>query len=188
MVDMGRISFLAGNSGFERTKITIRRTGIVADYAAALFAARAARAFARFATSAAFRAGDSFFFGAALCADFADLWIAAHRFFVAATIAARPALLSFRLGLGAASGADGSVAVFDSAHRFRCASPMRFLAAALILTRLRAGSAVVAVSVGPPASNACSSAIRALMRVFCASKPSMAAEIISGVSFPESMV
>jgi hypothetical protein len=86
-------------------------------YADALFAARAARAFARFANNAAFRAADSFFFGVSFFAGFAELWIAAHRFFVAATIAALPALLSLRLG--AASGADGSVAFFDSAHRFR---------------------------------------------------------------------
>jgi hypothetical protein len=111
------------------------------DYAAALFAARAARAFARFATNAAFRAGDSFVLGGAFFADLADSWIAAHRFFVAATIAARPALLSFRLGLGAASGADSSVAFLDSAQRFPCASAMRFRAAALIFRRLCFGTA-----------------------------------------------
>jgi hypothetical protein len=153
--------------------------------ASARFAALAARAFARLATNAAFRAGDSFlfaevFFAGAFCA----LWIASHRFFVAATIAALPALLSFRLGLGAASGPDGSVAFLEAAHRFRCASPIRFLAAALIFRRLGvAGSDVAAVSMGPaPDSKARSSAICVSMRVFCASKPSMAAVIISGVS------
>ena len=62
---------------------------------------------------------------------------------------------------------------------------MRFLAAALILRRLGvAGSDVAAVvSADPPGSSARSSAILASMRVFCASKPSMAAVMISGVSF-----
>ena len=71
---------------------------------AATLAALAARAFARFATSAAFRAGDSFLFGkafftAAFFACFAA-WNAAHRFLVAATIAFLPAAESFRLGFG----------------------------------------------------------------------------------------
>jgi hypothetical protein len=70
---------------------------------AARFAALAARAFAKFASNAAFRAGDNFFFaGGVFVAGFSVLWTAAHRFFVAATIAARPALLSFRLALGGA--------------------------------------------------------------------------------------
>ena len=61
-------------------------------YAAARFAARAALALAKFATNAALRAGDIFFFaGAVFVAVFAALWIAAQRFFVAAEIAARPA-------------------------------------------------------------------------------------------------
>ena len=64
------------------------------DYAVFRFAALAARAFARFATSAAFRAGDiSFFAGALFAAGFSALWIAAHRFFVAAMILAIPSLL-----------------------------------------------------------------------------------------------
>ena len=67
---------------------------------AATLAALAARAFARFATSAAFRAGDSFLFGkafftAAFFACFAA-WNAAHLLFVASEIAFLPAALMFR--------------------------------------------------------------------------------------------
>jgi hypothetical protein len=114
------------------------------------------------ATGAAFRAADIFFFaGAFFTAAFSALCTAAQRFFVAATIAARPAALSFRLAFGAAAEANGPAAFFDLAHRFRCASPMRFLAAALIFRRLRvAGSGVLAaLSVGPPDKSARSSAI-----------------------------
>jgi hypothetical protein len=114
------------------------------------------------------------------------LWIAAQRFFVAATIAARPASLNFRLALGAAFGADSPAAVFASAHRFFWASPIRFLAAALIFRRLPlVGSGVLAaISVGPaPGSNARSSAILELMFRICSSNPMMAAEIIGCVSF-----
>ena len=87
--------------------------------AAALFAALAARARAKFASNAAFRAGDIFFFAGAVAAAFCALWIAAHRFFVAAMIAALPAALNLRLALGEATGVDGPAAFFDSAHRFR---------------------------------------------------------------------
>ena len=73
------------------------------DYAAARFAALAARAFARFATSAAFRAGDIFLFTGAGSAALT----ASHRFLVAAMIAFLPAAESFRFFLGAASGIDG---------------------------------------------------------------------------------
>ena len=86
----------------------------------------------------------------ALAAAFAAAFFAAHRFFKAATIAALPAALSIRFGLGA-SGATGAEVFLDSAHRFRWASPMRFRAAALILRRLPFGaSGVAAVAVGPP--------------------------------------
>jgi hypothetical protein len=78
----------------------------------AFFAALAARAFARFATNAALRAGDSlrfaFFvagaaFFAAGCAFEASAFFNSHRFFVTAMIAFLPAAESFRLGLGAIS-------------------------------------------------------------------------------------
>ena len=67
-------------------------------------------------------------FGLAVAAFFA-----AHRFFKAATIAALPALLSLRLGLGASSGVAGSDCFFAEAHRFRWASAIRARPAALIL-------------------------------------------------------
>jgi len=97
---------------------------------AARFAALAALAFARFATSAAFRAGDSFFFGAV--------------FF------------------------GGAACFLETAHRFRCASPMRFRAAALIFRRLRVGASDVAAGSMPlPDSMARSSAIFWSIRAFC---------------------
>lgn len=74
----------------------------------AFFAALAARAFARFATSAALRAGDSFRFAffaagaaffAVVCAFEASAFFNSHRFFVAAIIAFLPAAESLRLGL-----------------------------------------------------------------------------------------
>jgi len=142
------------------------------DYAAAArFAALAARAFARFATRAALRAGDIFFFAAftegAFTAAFltttffAAAFFAAHRFFKAATMFALPALLSFRLALGAGAGVDGAATLFDSAHRFRCASAIALLPAALIFRRLGVvASEVAAVSAEPPGSIARSSAMR----------------------------
>ena len=105
------------------------------------------------------RAGEIYFFAGAFVAAFCALWIAAQRFFVAAMIAALPAALSFRFAFGAGAVA-GASDFFDSAHRFRCASPMRFLAAALILRRLPFGaSGVAAVSTGAPGNIALGSAI-----------------------------
>jgi hypothetical protein len=155
---------------------------------AATLAALAARAFARFATSAAFRAGDSFLFGkafftAAFFAFFAA-WNAAQRFLVASEIAFLPAALILRFGF-AVTGDDGdSVWPLDSAHRFRCASPMRFLAAALMFRRLGfVGSGVAeADCAGPAESMERSSAICVSIWSFCCSKPTMAALMISGVS------
>jgi hypothetical protein len=109
---------------------------------------------------------------------------AAQRFFNAATIAALPAVLSFRFGLGAsgATGDDGTDFFLASAHRFRWASPIRFRAAAL-MRRLPFGpSGVAAVAVGVPVNIWRSSAIWASIRSFCCSKPSTAALMISGVS------
>src|ERR1019366_5487364 len=54
----------------------------------------------------------------------------AHRFFVAATIAALLALLNLRFGFGVA-GAGGSAPPLIAAHRFFCASAMWRRAAAL---------------------------------------------------------
>ena len=97
--------------------LTDKCAALFVAYAAARFAALAARALARFATRAAFRAGDIFFFAGAFAAAFCALWTASHRFFVAATIAARPAALSLRLALGAASSLAGAGAS-DSPRTF----------------------------------------------------------------------
>src|SRR5260370_12422680 len=110
---------------------------------AVALAALAARAFARFATSAAFRAGDSFFFATAFFAaaffctagfGFAvAAFFSAHRFFNAATMFALPDLLSFRfLGFGASgvAGAGGSDSPRILAHRSCWASFILLRAAA----------------------------------------------------------
>src|ERR1035437_10786179 len=155
---------------------------------AATLAALAARAFARFATSAAFRAGDSFvlataFFAAGFFACFVA-WNAAHLFFVASEIAFRPAALILRFGFAVAGDDGDSVWPLDSAHRFRCAAPMRFRAAALIFRRLPlVGSVVAAVAVRTQSSICRISAICSSIRRFCSSKPSTAAVRISVVSF-----
>src|SRR5438046_1133711 len=99
---------------------------------AAALAALACRAFARFATSAAFLAGDSFFFATAFFAMAffatgtvltAAAFFAAHLFFKAATIAALPAALSLRFGIegsGVAACDGDSVVPLIAAHRFCC--------------------------------------------------------------------
>jgi len=58
---------------------------------------------------------------------------AAHRLFVAAMIALRPAALSFRLGFGGAA-----LAFFTAAQRFLCAAAIRLRAEALIVLLLGA--------------------------------------------------
>jgi hypothetical protein len=59
---------------------------------------------------------------------------AAHRFFNAATIAARPAALSLRFGCFA--GVDEDDCFLAAAHRFRCASAIALRLAVLILCLL----------------------------------------------------
>jgi hypothetical protein len=111
------------------------------------------------------------------------VFFAAHRFFNAATIAALPALLSFRLGFEGSVVADGagpdSLRIF--AHRRCWASFIRRRAAAENFLRLRVGASGVAAAVDllPPSSMVRSSAICWSIRVFCDSKPSMAALMIS---------
>src|ERR1019366_2147550 len=155
---------------------------------AATLAALAARAFARFATSASFRAGDSFLFGkafftAAFFACFAA-WNAAHLLFVASEIAFLPAALILRFGFAVAVLDGDSASPLDAAHRFRCASPMRFLAAALMFRRLGfVGSGVAeADCAGPAESMERRAAICVSIWSVCCSKPTMAAVMISGVS------
>src|ERR1035437_8779564 len=155
---------------------------------AATLAALAARAFARFATSAAFRAGDSFvlataFFAAGFFACFVA-WNAAHLFFVASEMAFFPAALILRFGFAVTVLDGDSASPLDAAHRFRWASPMRFLAAALIFRRLGfVGSGVAeAGCAGPAESMERRSAIWVSIWSGCCSKPTMAAVMISGVS------
>ncbi len=165
---------------------------------AVALAALAARAFARFATSAAFRAGDSFLFATAVLAA-VFFWVAgfdlaaaaffsAHRFFNAATMFALPALLSFRFAFGASgiAGAGDSDSPRILAHRSCWASFMRRRAAAENSRRLIVGASGVAAGVGlagPPFNMARSSAICVSIRSFSCSKPTMAALIIWGVRF-----
>src|SRR5262249_50825498 len=109
----------------------------------------------------------------------------AHRFFSAATIAALPAALSFRLGLVA--GAAGTEAPLAAAHLLRCASAIRFRPAGLIVERLVDWGAAAAVGCRP-LSMARSSLICASIRRFWPSKPSMAAVMISGFSVARMLI
>ena len=61
---------------------------------------------------------------------------AAHRFFVAAMIAALPAALNLRLGFAGASGSEPALAC---AHLFLCAAAIFLRAAALIFRLGRSG-------------------------------------------------
>ena len=83
---------------------------------------------------------------------------AAQRFFVAATIAALPAALSFRFGFGAA-GASGAVSPLAKAHLFLCPAAIFLRAAALILRCGRPVGVIVTASDGAPESIARNSAI-----------------------------
>jgi hypothetical protein len=83
---------------------------------------------------------------------FADLAAAARinaqRLLVASMIRFRPSVLSLRFGFlasGLAAWAAAPDSFLDSAHLFRCVSAIRFLTAALIFRRLRAGSGVASV-------------------------------------------
>ena len=90
-------------------------------------------------------------------------FLAAHRFFKAATIAALPALLSLRFGFdgSGATGAGGADSPRILAHRRCWASFIRRRAAAENFLRLPVGASDVAAAVGllPPSSMARSSAI-----------------------------
>ncbi len=115
----------------------------------------------------------SYFFSAA--------FFAAHRFFCAAMMLALPSALNTRFFAGFALRAFGSAAAFTAAHLLRCASAIAFLPAALIFRR--GCFAIADVDAAGEAeriarrSEICSSSLR-----FCASKPSIAASIISLVS------
>ena len=109
------------------------------------------------------------FFDEALCACSNSARFNAQRRFVASMILFLPAALSLRLPFGASDvtackeGADCSLV---SAHRFRCASAIRFGLAALILRRLRFGGSAAADLLRPPFNIALSSRICASSRFF----------------------
>jgi hypothetical protein len=119
-----------------------------------------------------------------------------QRRFVASLIAFRPAALNRRFR-GRFAEAVEAVAVavalpslfFAAAHRFRCAAAMRSLAAALSGRRPppEDGAAPPPDSAGAPFSIPLSSAICESIRCFCASKPSIAAAIISRVMLVDGM-
>jgi len=107
---------------------------------------------------------------------------AAHLFFAPAAIFRRAAALIFRFGLVVCSLTMGPDSCLTLAHLAFCASAIRFRAATLTL---RLGRAVMVGSAGslPPLNKLRRSAIWPSMRFFSASKPAIAAAIISGESF-----
>jgi hypothetical protein len=147
------------------------------------FAGFAGNAFVTALLAAAFVLVGADFFAVAACAFAA--FANRQRFFVAATIRFMPSSLIRRLDFGgsdvaAETGGPDSPRIF--AHRRCWASFIRFRAAEENLLRLRVvGPGVAAVS-GPPESMALSSEICWSIRIFCDSKPSMAAVKISFVS------
>jgi hypothetical protein len=111
--------------------------------------------------------------------------LSAQRRFEASEMARLPAALIFRLGF------EGSGVVVDSgflesafiaAHLFFWPSAIRRRAAALTLRFGVGASGVVVSSVLPPDNMARSSPIWVSIRLFCDSKPSMAAAMISAFS------
>jgi hypothetical protein len=100
---------------------------------------------------------------------------AAQRFFVAAIMRRRPSGLKRRFAfLGAGATASDTAPFFTDAHLLRCASAIRFLAAALIVGRPFAGLPETDSELAP-LNIALSCAICSLIHCFLASKPSMAA-------------
>ena len=107
---------------------------------------------------------------------------------MASIIAIRPAALSFRLLRAGTLDEAAPVCFLDSAHLFRWAAAILARAAADIL-RLTGVGALTSVALGFNIWR--SSAICALSRFFCSSKPAMAAATISVLSFagmPVSMI
>src|ERR1035438_7547748 len=121
------------------------------------------------------------FFVPAGCSFAASARLSAQRRFVASEMARLPAALIFRLGFaGSGLAADSA---FVAAHLFLWPWAIRRRAAALTL-RFRVGASGVAVpSVLPLDKMARSSPIWVSIRLFCDSKPSMAAAMISAFSF-----
>jgi hypothetical protein len=102
--------------------------------AAAFFARLAATFFAAFRAAFTGAFFVTVFLAAGACSALAaSVLTLAHRLLVASAMAFLPAAESFRFGLVAgATGDDGSDSFLDSAHRFRCASPMRLRAAEVL--------------------------------------------------------
>jgi hypothetical protein len=170
----------------------------LAVFLAATFFTALTRVFAAvFLTAIFFRAA---FLGLAVLAAAGCVFVApadsartrAQRALVAAMIAFLPAAESFRFFFGVSGVTDfkdDSDCLLDKAHRFFCASPIRFRAAALSFRRLRfCGSGVAAVVLGPPSSMARSSLICESMCRFRSSKPWIAAVTISFVSLRVGMI
>ena len=116
-----------------RFQTVIKRTRVVCSPTAQRWRSVARRAL--------FRQGRERYFAAFAAAA----RTAAQRFFVASMILFRPSALSFRFGF-LATGSAVLAAMPDSflaaAHLFRCASPIRSLAAALTFRRLPTGFGV----------------------------------------------
>ena len=143
------------------------------------FAAFAGAAFAAaFLTATFFRAGAAFL----VLADSAFTALAARAFLRFAASFALAAAESVRLGF-AGSGVVVSDCPLTAAHRFRCASAIARLPAALVLRRFRGAVSALAAVPAWPLSMARSSAIWASNFSFWASIPIIAAFTISGVSF-----
>jgi hypothetical protein len=108
-----------------------------------------------------------------------------HRRFVASIIVFRPAALSLRfLRTGADVLSDPAPPALFAAHLFLCAAAILARATADIRRRFVVGADELAPFLSEPPLNICrSSAICALIRFFCSSKPSMAAVISSQLSF-----
>jgi hypothetical protein len=106
---------------------------------------------------------------------------AAQRRFVASMMALRPAALSFRFFRAGAADEAAPACFLASAHLFRCAAAILARAVADIL-RLFVGACPAPSAAAEPCVFR-SSAIWASMRVFCSSKPAMAAATISVLSF-----
>ena len=152
------------------------------DLAAVFFAGFAGAFFAGFLAAVSFLAT---FFVPAACSFAASARLSAQRRFVASEMARRPAALICRLGLaGSRPAADSGFldSAFTAAHLFLWPSAMRRRAAALTL-RVRVGASELPVaSVLPPDNIARSSPIWASILLFCDSKPSIAAAMISAFS------
>ena len=159
------------------------RAACPAALAAAFFAGFAGAFFAVFLAAVFCVAA---FLAPAGCAFAVSPRLSAQRRCEASEMARLPAALIFRLGFGGAGlAADPGVldSAFIAAHRFFWPSAIRRRAAALTFRFRLGASAATVPSVLPPDNMARSSPIWVSIRLFCDSKPSMAAAMISAFSF-----